>query len=313
MAHAPDLPKNPLEKGTIRLPLLPSMRKHPHSEHTTSEPERPDAWECILRKPSSPPSKDSTDPATPAGNGIDGNLFKRKRSHSNETGYLRASLGKRTMLARPFLTTLSPGRVPTIEPCRRSVSVKEVSGLDHCANVDGQDHERNQGRELGTLELQYTNLPSVCKDNPRERSGTVPKVTRDDQCCDQIQAKKRRSFASRTRTGCRTCRKRKKKCDEAKPKCRNCLRGNFECAGYIEDIPSSKGNASLAAPALSPQRQTCTTEVSACFGGSLAHKIIPKPWYEPSQMSHVETTASSRIITSRDNPVRVIEQCNDAG
>ena len=36
----------------------------------------------------------------------------------------------------------------------------------------------------------------------------------------QIDAKKRkRQFANRTKTGCGTCRRRKKKCDEAKPEC----------------------------------------------------------------------------------------------
>lgn len=29
-----------------------------------------------------------------------------------------------------------------------------------------------------------------------------------------------------------TCRERKKKCDELKPVCRNCTRGNFRCKGY---------------------------------------------------------------------------------
>jgi len=37
-----------------------------------------------------------------------------------------------------------------------------------------------------------------------------------------IDAKKRkRQFANRTKTGCGTCRKRKKKCDEAKPECKS--------------------------------------------------------------------------------------------
>jgi hypothetical protein len=37
----------------------------------------------------------------------------------------------------------------------------------------------------------------------------------------QIDAKKRkRQFANRTKTGCGTCRRRKKKCDEAKPECK---------------------------------------------------------------------------------------------
>ncbi|KAH8887765.1 hypothetical protein GQ53DRAFT_725461 [Thozetella sp. PMI_491] len=44
--------------------------------------------------------------------------------------------------------------------------------------------------------------------------------------------KRKRNFSNRTKTGCLTCRKRKKKCDEAKPECDNCIRGGFLCAGY---------------------------------------------------------------------------------
>lgn len=44
--------------------------------------------------------------------------------------------------------------------------------------------------------------------------------------------KRKRNFSNRTKTGCLTCRKRKKKCDEAKPECSNCIRGGFVCAGY---------------------------------------------------------------------------------
>ena len=41
-----------------------------------------------------------------------------------------------------------------------------------------------------------------------------------------------RNFANRTKTGCLTCRERKKKCDEGKPTCNNCERGGFHCKGY---------------------------------------------------------------------------------
>ncbi|KAJ3482556.1 hypothetical protein NLG97_g7534 [Lecanicillium saksenae] len=44
--------------------------------------------------------------------------------------------------------------------------------------------------------------------------------------------KRKRNFSNRTKTGCLTCRRRKKKCDEAKPECKNCTRGAFECDGY---------------------------------------------------------------------------------
>ena len=62
--------------------------------------------------------------------------------------------------------------------------------------------------------------------------------------------KRKRNFSNRTKTGCMTCRKRKKKCDETKPECtpisyapcsfqadknatgQNCIKGGFVCAGY---------------------------------------------------------------------------------
>jgi acetyltransferase-like isoleucine patch superfamily enzyme len=44
--------------------------------------------------------------------------------------------------------------------------------------------------------------------------------------------KRKRNFSNRTKTGCMTCRKRKKKCDEQKPECVNCIKGGFVCAGY---------------------------------------------------------------------------------
>ncbi|ETI28739.1 hypothetical protein G647_01190 [Cladophialophora carrionii CBS 160.54] len=52
-----------------------------------------------------------------------------------------------------------------------------------------------------------------------------------------VALKRKRNFSNRTKTGCLTCRTRKKKCDEARPRCDNCLRGGFECKGYI----STKG------------------------------------------------------------------------
>lgn len=50
---------------------------------------------------------------------------------------------------------------------------------------------------------------------------------------------------ARSKTGCITCRKRKKKCDEAKPACRSCVNNNIVCAGYppVEVWKSGKERA----------------------------------------------------------------------
>lgn len=41
-----------------------------------------------------------------------------------------------------------------------------------------------------------------------------------------------KNVKGRSKTGCLTCRKRKKKCDERKPKCKNCAQNSVTCEGY---------------------------------------------------------------------------------
>lgn len=74
---------------------------------------------------------------------------------------------------------------------------------------------------------------------------------------------------TRTRTGCLTCRKRRKKCDEAKPVCRNCERNAFTCEGYERRIKwtsdrrkskvaqvSPEGNSPEASTSIDVSRET---------------------------------------------------------
>ncbi|KAI5363927.1 Putative zn(2)-C6 fungal-type DNA-binding domain, fungal transcription factor [Septoria linicola] len=44
----------------------------------------------------------------------------------------------------------------------------------------------------------------------------------------------KKSAHARSKTGCGTCRRRKKKCDEARPSCQNCEKNNVICSGYDE-------------------------------------------------------------------------------
>ncbi|KAF1848480.1 uncharacterized protein K460DRAFT_403761 [Cucurbitaria berberidis CBS 394.84] len=54
--------------------------------------------------------------------------------------------------------------------------------------------------------------------------------------------------AKRSKTGCTTCRKRKKKCDETKPFCLSCQKNNIHCEGYkpVEIWKSGKERAAEA-------------------------------------------------------------------
>jgi hypothetical protein len=82
---------------------------------------------------------------------------------------------------------------------------------------------------------------------PNKYNGHSNNQTRS---CEKRKVGGKGQFVNRTRTGCGTCRRRKKKCDEARPECNNCIRGNFECAGYDKEIPRLKKNAAKAAPRL---------------------------------------------------------------
>ncbi|EXJ90600.1 hypothetical protein A1O1_03703 [Capronia coronata CBS 617.96] len=50
------------------------------------------------------------------------------------------------------------------------------------------------------------------------------------------EASKRQAAKRRTKTGCLTCRKRRIKCGEEKPVCKNCVKAKRECAGYVQPL-----------------------------------------------------------------------------
>ena len=51
----------------------------------------------------------------------------------------------------------------------------------------------------------------------------------------------KRSAHARSKTGCGTCRRRKKKCDETRPSCTNCEKNNVICDGYEHKKPWRSG------------------------------------------------------------------------
>ncbi|KIW81007.1 hypothetical protein Z517_04030 [Fonsecaea pedrosoi CBS 271.37] len=62
-----------------------------------------------------------------------------------------------------------------------------------------------------------------------KRSGSGPEEEEDAAIVD---ATPKQPTKKRTKTGCLTCRKRRIKCGEEKPVCKNCIKSKRECAGY---------------------------------------------------------------------------------
>ncbi|CAI6331691.1 unnamed protein product [Periconia digitata] len=57
-----------------------------------------------------------------------------------------------------------------------------------------------------------------------------------------------RTFSRKVRTGCLTCKVRRKKCDEEKPTCRRCRSDVFKCDGYAKNHDSQESSQALMVP-----------------------------------------------------------------
>lgn len=106
----------------------------------------------------------------------------------------------------------------------------------------------------------------------------------------------RKKFSRRVTTGCVTCRKRKKKCDESKPECGRCLRSGYVCRGYsdkeafwrggdVEQLPRTKR--------LSCFSQDGTTDTVFADDHALRPDARPLHWEMPTIPSPATWMSSS--------------------
>ncbi|KAI4167058.1 MAG: hypothetical protein LQ343_007523 [Gyalolechia ehrenbergii] len=70
----------------------------------------------------------------------------------------------------------------------------------------------------------------------------------------------KKEIKRRTKTGCLTCRKRRIKCDEHHPQCKNCQKSKRECLGYDPIFKSQPGPTAIQpAPSAAPSMQSTPT------------------------------------------------------
>ncbi|OAA33945.1 C6 zinc finger domain protein [Beauveria brongniartii RCEF 3172] len=82
----------------------------------------------------------------------------------------------------------------------------------------------------------------------------------------QLTIRKRR-WAPRVRTGCWTCRSRHVKCDEVRPSCIRCRKGNRTCSGYLDSVAPTSLQLS-SAPV-----ESCLEELR--LNRHFLHHVIP--------------------------------------
>ncbi|KAI8629966.1 hypothetical protein F5Y19DRAFT_464264 [Xylariaceae sp. FL1651] len=143
--------------------------------------------------------------------------------------------------------------------------------------------------------------------------------------------KRKRNFSNRTKTGkhmlsysktytsvtdadfyegCLTCRKRKKKCDESKPECTNCVRGGFVCYGY----PNQRGHPKLEnKPTTVPLESKDPSYVPPGAYGMPQPSTYPNPPPAPTPKRdsmpayrgpylRLETSQARSVLTDDDRP-----------
>ncbi|KAK3708904.1 hypothetical protein LTR37_011234 [Vermiconidia calcicola] len=92
----------------------------------------------------------------------------------------------------------------------------------------------------------------------------------------------KKDIKRRTKTGCLTCRKRRIKCDESHPACRNCQKSKRECLGYDPIFKQQPAPAAIQ-PAPSSSSSTSTkSSTSTTIPPNLYQQFQPYPGVAPT-------------------------------
>ncbi|KIW91898.1 uncharacterized protein Z519_07868 [Cladophialophora bantiana CBS 173.52] len=82
-----------------------------------------------------------------------------------------------------------------------------------------------------------------------KKSGSKP----EEAAAAVVDATPKQAAKKRTKTGCLTCRKRRIKCGEEKPVCKNCIKSKRECAGYSQPVVYKEHNQGQTVAAHEPR------------------------------------------------------------
>ncbi|KAK1149419.1 hypothetical protein N8T08_006642 [Aspergillus melleus] len=101
----------------------------------------------------------------------------------------------------------------------------------------------------------------------------------------------------RTKTGCLTCRKRRIKCDEGHPVCRNCVKSKRECLGY-DPVFKPQPTPSAIQPAPNPHPSLVVNPQDPSTSSSPSYPAAP-PGYVPAVSQPFAPSESPSTSTER--------------
>ncbi|TGJ84048.1 hypothetical protein E0Z10_g4740 [Xylaria hypoxylon] len=175
------------------------------------------------------------------------------------------------------------------------------------------DEQSGDGLRRATSQAESVHDYSATSPDGDESSMMYSGAYSQDQSRDPViqsdPKKRKRNFSNRTKTGCLTCRKRKKKCDESKPECTNCVRGGFVCYGY----PNQRGPPRMEnKPAAVPLESKDPSYVPPGAYGMPQPSTYPNPPPAPAPKRdsvsyrgpylRLETSQARPVLTDDDRP-----------
>src|SRR5690242_17833695 len=279
-------------------------RPVPTSTHTSSALHGVTAWGSAPRDPTSPPASHSVSPTMTTRDRSPDSPFKRKRPHSPESQRPRPSSREGPTPAVLSPPVSYPDPKPSLEVLQRTLPPIDRLQSERRWNTDPTEYQEHHHHDSRPMEPPH-HMPPPHVSDPHEYEDGTTDQSMVDQHSDQKKVGRKRQFANRTKTGCGTCRKRKKKCDEAKPKCNNCLRGNFECLGYANKTSWPKDGASKAPPALQAKERVSSAEIPARYARCAVCNQVHIPHCEPTHNPYSESNNSDG---ARARPVSEEEQ-----
>ncbi|KAL4788239.1 fungal-specific transcription factor domain-containing protein [Aspergillus varians] len=158
-------------------------------------------------------------------------------------------------------------------------------------------------------------------------SATTSDIPQQNDSPRPVKKRCRRERANWTRSGCLTCKRRRKRCDEAKPSCHNCARLGLTCEGYgsMWAVPLGPAtqvfrharSAKHDRSSLSPAPSTCSTVSSVAQTWSSVAESSPAiksspptdqdDFDEPENCSQVLISSNSnQLAVASPSPSRLI-------
>ncbi|RMZ68865.1 c6 finger domain [Pyrenophora seminiperda CCB06] len=97
----------------------------------------------------------------------------------------------------------------------------------------------------------------------------------------------KKEIKRRTKTGCLTCRKRRIKCDEAHPMCRNCQKSKRDCLGYDPIFKQQSGPAQIQpAPNSAPAPHAASAPPAPAPASTYSQSPVPQGYAPASSAGY---------------------------